>query len=499
MRRYTVRLLAAGILTGAMQGCTDEAARFPGDPEVGSKYSGAEEAENEVFALYRTGAPAFYGKSSLTGSPVMCVDGLMSGLFDGAPEKEVDMATLAKRIWEDSYQAIYKAGEVIENVPRTKALSGERGDRLVSEACFFRAFNYFYLVRHFGKVPLVDYPERNREVSALPRADISEVYRLIVGDLQTSVRHLPDSAFTENHFRVGRAAAETLLADVYLTMSGYPLRQDNYREAAETARRVIRGGRHRLAPNGESKEESAYNRLRAENRDPEHVYSYQTDRRGGEGTPEASSPPGGEDWDAPEAEGARKAYMPAKEYLNAYDSACDLRMHEHQFFHTFYKRERKGKTVIRTFPRTPYLWFDEGGPRRAGDSHRDIPVYRYAEVLLIAAEAIANAEGVTPEAAGYLAEVRARAYTRTDRAEIISRLSGLGKEMFIREVWLERMREFPLEMKIWTDIQRTRKYPVTSDTDKGSVEFVDVAKAVDPWGTVFEESRLLFPPPINPY
>lgn len=484
MVRYTARLLVAGLLAGAMQGCDDQAARFPGEPETESKYAGAEEAESEVAALYRTGAPAFYGKSPQTGIPVMRADGFMAGLFGGGPEKEEGMALLVKRAWEEAYKAISKAGEAIENVPRTKAVSRERRDRLVAEASFFRAFNYFYLVRHFGGVPLPGSPETGREVPRTPYADISEVYRLIVKDLQASVRHLPDSAFTENNFRVGRAAAETLLADVYLAMSGYPLRQDKYREAAEMARRVIRGGGHRLAPNGDSEEGSAYNRLREENSDQEYVYSYQEGQT-----------PAGEEGGMP-----RNAYMPTGEYLNVYDSAYDIRLHERQFFHTFHKREQEGRTVILTFPRTPYLWADGTESRKTGDSRRYIPVYRYAEVLLIAAEAIANAEGVTSEAAGYLADVRARAYTQTGREEIAARLSGLSKEKFIGEVWLERMREFPLEMKIWTDILRTRKYPVTSAAEKGSVEFVDMVGVPNPLGIVFEEnSLLLLPPPVNLY
>ena len=57
------------------------------------------------------------------------------------------------------------------------------------------------------------------------------------------------------------------------------------------------------------------------------------------------------------------------------------------------------------------------------------------------------------------------------------------------------MREFPFEMKIWSDIQRTRKYPVTSAKSKGTANFVDVIGATNPWGAVYAEKHLLLPLP----
>ena len=75
------------------------------------------------------------------------------------------------------------------------------------------------------------------------------------------------------------------------------------------------------------------------------------------------------------------------------------------------------------------------GIMNTGKNGKDLPIYRYPEILLIAAEAIAESEGVTSEAIGYLADVRARAYTKMDRAAIVASLAGLSKEDFIHEVW----------------------------------------------------------------
>ncbi|MDR2498221.1 MAG: RagB/SusD family nutrient uptake outer membrane protein, partial [Tannerellaceae bacterium] len=124
-------------------------------------------------------------------------------------------------------------------------------------------------------------------------------------------------------------------------------------------------------------------------------------------------------------------------------------------------------------------------------------IYRYAEVLLIAAEAIAQAEGVTDEAVRYLADVRARAYTITPRAEIETELKALSKEAFIQQVWVERMRELVFEFRIWDDIRRTRLYPVTSATEAGKVSWVNLIGAVNPWGQTFQEKHLLWPLSAN--
>ena len=506
--KHTLKIFLAGAIISSMYACDDRVENIPESPEVESKYADAEEAENEVDALYRTGAPAFYSKNSLTDGPVMCTGGFMSGFFDNESKQEAsfceisqllkmdaaNIAPMVERIWEDAYQAIYKANKAIDNIPRTKELSEEQRQKLVSEASFFRAFNYFCLTKHFGGVPLVQSSEVAYETSMLPRATLGEVYRLIVNDLKSSISHLPDSAFTENNFRISKNTAETLLADVYLTMSGYPLKQSNYKEAAEMARSVINGGKHLLTPNGVSDEESAYNILRTEDRNLEYIYSYQIDERNADEALMAFSlPKEAAGWDATKVKATNKVYMPTKEYLNVYDSVYDLRRHEQQFFHSFYKYERQGKTIIQTFPQACYLWLDKEGLQHTGASNKDIPIYRYAEILLIAAEAIANAEGVTPEAVNYLTEVRARAYSKSSRAEISGKLSSLSKEQFVEQVWMERMREFPFEMKLWADIQRTRKYPVPSAENKGNAEFVNVVGAVNPWGAVVEEKHLLLP------
>ena len=118
---------------------------------------------------------------------------------------------------------------------------------------------------------------------------------------------------------------------------------------------------------------------------------------------------------------------------------------------------------------------------------------------MIAAEAIARAEGVTSEAVGYLADVRERAYvypgstSGVTREDIVAQLSGLSVDKFVEEIWTERLRELAIDYKVWDDIQRTRKYPKTSATNPGKVEWIDVIGATNPFGVTYKEQHLLWP------
>jgi hypothetical protein len=113
--------------------------------------------------------------------------------------------------------------------------------------------------------------------------------------------------------------------------------------------------------------------------------------------------------------------------------------------------------------------------------------------LLIAAEAIARSEGVTPEAVNHLAEVRSRAYWKTDPAQIQAELQALPANEFVEEVWEERFRELVFEFQTWYDIVRTRKYPITSAAANGEITFVDVVGQMNPWGRTFAARHLLLP------
>ena len=118
--------------------------------------------------------------------------------------------------------------------------------------------------------------------------------------------------------------------------------------------------------------------------------------------------------------------------------------------------------------------------------------------MLNAAESIAQSQGVTAEAAGYLAKVQARADMSGKTVEdITSDLMKLGKLQFIEACWTERLREMPLEFKMWDLCTRIKKFPNISETIPGKVTYVDLIGAKNASGATFKESDLLWPLSVN--
>ena len=71
------------------------------------------------------------------------------------------------------------------------------------------------------------------------------------------------------------------------------------------------------------------------------------------------------------------------------------------------------------------------------------------------------------------------------------------KDDFIKAVWTERLREFPLEFKIWDDCVRTGMFPVVDATEKGKVTYVTLVGAKNGSGGTFQASDLLWPLSLN--
>lgn len=500
MKRLTILFVFLVSLTS----CSDFLVEEPrSEQSLDQYFQSPKEARSFVNALYRRGATTFYNPGGFRGSVVM-MGGYISGLFDNESKGErieplraqelsfdaVNMAEYLYEWWANSYNAIATANTAIQRVPETVGLSETESNQLQAEARFFRAFNYFFLAKNFGSVPLITEPYTSLEGIYAERAGVEDIYAQIVADLDWAVNEgeLADVAFPLNGFKVTRGAAAALLADVHLQMAGYPLQaNDSYARAADAAREVINSGAHQLIENGPTPELSAYNVMRTSDVEREYVYSIEYEGSIASNSAPVISVPGHIRPTDIKYNRTQAEYFPMDEYVEIYDLDNDLRIQNRQLFYTSFERDGQ---LYELGQYAPYLFFEETALFETGRGSMDIKVYRLADVLLIAAEAIARSEGVTTEAVNYLAEVRSRAYWQTDRSEIESELSGLSVQAFVEEVWKERYRELALDYKVWPDIQRTRKYPVAN---AGEVEFVDVIGHTNPWGATYQETHLLFP------
>ncbi len=133
------------------------------------------------------------------------------------------------------YNIIFRANTVLENLG---VASAETASKFEGEAKFVRAYAYFNLVRLFGDVPLVDKVIAPLDTDIqFTRVSTSEIYNLIVSDLDAAIKSLDDTYRT----RASKSAAEALLAKVHLTLG-------NYSEARTLCESVMSAG-YSLEPN----------------------------------------------------------------------------------------------------------------------------------------------------------------------------------------------------------------------------------------------------------
>ena len=479
----------------------------------GQYFAQPQHATNAVNALYRTGAPQLFESNlgAYSGSRMM-LGPYLSGYIDNEFKGQeihvqyaqnltlngTNLSSYLQGMWSSIYSGISRANNAIKYIPTTPGLTDTQSAQLNAEARFFRAYAYFQLVRMYGGVPLITEPYENMENMDVARSSVEEVYNLITADLEYAVNEggLPDVAMINNGGRITKGAAATLLADVYLTMSGFPLNKDMSAKAAANARLVINSNVYQLTAHGRdaagqvSLTNTAYNKLRlADNSASEYIYYYEY--AVGIATSAYSA------WAFPATAASEtafavtvNAYTPTAKFLQAYNQTEDLRVQEKQFFHS--SVTRSNGTELR-FTKAPYMWQDDEATFTTGSSGKDLPIYTYADPLLIAAESIALSEGVTSEAVDYLAQVRGRAYWKADMAAIRAELSQFSKDNFIREVWKERFRELVFEGRIWYDIQRTRLFPVPSGDGSGNILFESVIGHANNMGAIIQEKHLLLP------
>ncbi|NAS12295.1 RagB/SusD family nutrient uptake outer membrane protein [Poritiphilus flavus] len=496
--------------------CDDFLEEEPRDQQsVDQFFAEPGQAESAVNFLYQNGVPEmFLSQGVFRGSDAMYLQ-YLSGFFDNefnGQERQVDLAQqLAispteidrelNRIWQNLYQGISGANLAIANIPDTPGLSDDERNDLTAQASFFRAFAYFYLVRMFGDVPLIIQPVDGLDEVFVPRAPVSEVYAQIVADLNvaTTAGSLPSGNMVENGFRITTETAQMLLSEVYLTMSGFPLSDDNYANSATAIRAVINSGDFSLVPHDLDgggnviPESSAYNKMR-QAKTLANDYIYQIEYEAGIRSspyPQWSFPASVSGSVGSAYANIQNAYGPRPALYDQYDQNLDLRVQEKQYFHTTFTTADNEEI---TFPVTPYIWLDEEPFFNSAQSSQNLRVYSYPEALLIAAEAIARSEGVTAEAVDYLTQVRARAYWTTDPETIRAGLAVLSVGDFVEEVWKERNRELIFDQKLWFDMVRTRLYPAGAN---GDVTFINLVGAQNTFGQTFQEKHLLLPISIS--
>lgn len=482
------------------------------------------DAQTGVNALYFGGVPYLHNidvdggwtpKATMWG-------GVMSGLFidkrkdrtftnasEGANFNIESFDATSQKMWTEFYIGISRANFVIANIPTmTDVLSPDKISNYVAQGKFFRAYAYYYLVKEYGDVPYIDQPYTSLEGIYVERTSAAEVYAKIEADLLDIIdgNALPNVAFYDNGGYVTKPMAQTLLAQIYLQWAGAPLNGGNeyYSKAANMAMDVINGGQHGLVqPDGSSDDlNSAYNVIKTTKSSNEIIFAKeynQTSYNVGNSYAVRSIGTDAFQWKnangnsvfKPGGDVLYNAYLPSDLLIDSYHPS-DVRNKEKQFFFREYTDETGVSHTLNNVGN--WAWFDEGSLINGRNGDYNMPIFRYAEVLLIAAEGLART-GSDAQGRSYLNQVRRRA--------------GLGDEtasgdLLIQSILTERFHEFPLEFKIWDDIRRTRLYPEADGVQSGRLKWVPLASAViqnKPDGSTrvgaIPEYALLWPIPLS--
>jgi starch-binding outer membrane protein, SusD/RagB family len=368
--------------------------------------------------------------------------------------------------WNGLYRVIGQANMVLDKVPHISPMDENQKKRVLGQARFLRAWAYFYAVRLWGDIPLILLPQTATSEDFSPSRVAQEtVYNQIVEDLLFAENAgLPWMDITG---RVSLAAVKSQLSKVYLTMAGFPLNKGatHYKLAADKANEVILYANANpniinLFPTySEVHNEKLKNRL-------EHIFMLQYNVLVA-GNPMGNMLPNFKPvtFAGPSGTGTT---IPTTAFYNSYETG-DLRAKNQEgYFYTSYYTNGSGAPfdlggpyIFKHF--NPIAFGTFGVPGTRADN-LNVPLIRFAEVLLIFAEARNEVGG--PDQASYEALKRIR-----DRAQLNTPALGTYTPVSFREaVWKERWHELCFEGITWFDMVRLRK--VFNEKTKGFDNFV---------------------------
>lgn len=290
---------------------------------------------------------------------------------------------LSLNSYRSYYKVIKRATDVLVNVPNI-SMDATQQNRILGEANFLRAFAYFMLTIRYGGLPIYD-PENSE--SALVRASQEQIWTLIENNLKDATTQL---AFEHEKGRPGQGAAWGLLAKVYAY-------QQKWEDAKDAAEKVINSGKHHIYP--------VYADLFSREHDNESEHLWVLGAREGSYPITSILFLPNDVWGGTHPEEAGAGWRLVSATSHFYDSYLPLDVRKSA---TVAKRNvdvvtYNGSTDILKAPnnQSPVVCIKYMQPYANGytdwGSGLSVPALRYADVLLIHAEAIMNINGGGPQ------------------------------------------------------------------------------------------------------
>lgn len=360
--------------------------------------------------------------------------------------------------WNKYYRGIYRANLYLEKIEGIEGVTPQFKSRTIAEVKFLRAKYYFDLVRLFGRVPLITNTLGSDEYYTVNQTDGSEIYPFIEGELNAAIADLPETVSGSELGRITKGAAQGLLGRVIL------FQNDNGKmgTAATVLEDIINAGNYSLEPNyGDIF-------LTSNEHGVESVFeiSYSDNSNAGWG---GFGSGGGEGNVGIQFVGMRDYSGPTFAtgwgFCPVSTNLVDAMQGDPRFQHTIIDAANlQGATYTPGYQNTGYF-VRKYAPLQANTaSDGEIPLnwannvreIRYADVLLMAAEALVRSGGDEARARGYVNQVRARVG--------LPALTSSGNAL-LEDIYTERRLELACEGHRFFDLIRTGRAATALATD----------------------------------
>ncbi|SDM49469.1 RagB/SusD family nutrient uptake outer membrane protein [Kriegella aquimaris] len=432
--------------------CEDVLEEVPKAIAAETFYKTEAEFESALFGAYRQLARSPFHRNYLLINLSQVDYGVGRGSYSSTSNFQgLDPTNIGRTnsMWSAFYLSIRDVNLVIrEGSEPDVIVEANILDPLIAEAKFMRAFNYFQLVLNWGGVPLRT--EDNISDPDVPRSSIEDVYAKVVEDLEYAEQNLPDNQSMTG--RPTKMTAKTLLADVYLNMG-------SWQNSRDKALEVINSNKYQLVNVSEpddfyeifgsniisTSEEIFYMKYNPLSPNSFVVMLHKDNR------------------DYYYGNGAYAAYVPDSTE-NKTIAEWDLNDLRRKFNLYNWDIGVGSKTLLYKKFTDP----DQG-------LSCDYPIYRYADLLLIYAEADCRANsGPTVDGMEKLNMIHRRGYGQDPNVSSPEdfNFADYTEESFIDLVLQERLYELFSEHKRFYDLKRTGRLKSTIKDVKG-IDFAD--------------------------
>ncbi len=388
-----------------------------------------------------------------------------------------------KNTWADLYHGIEVCNLFIEGAEGSPAYDPEEPDadivQMIGEAKAIRAIYYHELIWLFGDVPFSFNSSQTSTTMVYPVTDRIEILDKCIEDLKSVADGMKDpSTMSEGIERVSRQAAYGIIARLAMTAGGWYLAPDGdtygkmtraanyldyYKTAREYAKKVIDSNVHNLSKDYYKVFVDECNNIVTNNDDPIFEIPFGKESTGNIGYIHG---PKMDQYEGITPHPYGKASSGAR--LNAFyrfmfDEDDQRRDYINQLFRytadgSEYSVRMENSYTIQN-GKWSKLWVNGGlGNATEGNTGINYPYLRYADVLLMFAEADNEIEGQpTAEAIKAVSDVRKRAFRNTNPIKAEAFACG-DYEEFKKTILDERKFEFAGENMRWRDLVRNNMY-----------------------------------------